>query len=1541
MKQTKINCRLGLFLLLALFLSPELTEAAEKSGFEKASEMDYGPAVAMTTEAPWPKDNIALKGIMVALKNQGFPKTGAPIGKGKTLKMRSKEIKAYKDLPEIYHKQREGIKGYWISLPKGRYDVTLQFAELKRKNLGERVFDISLQNKVLKKDFDILKSTEKKQFVAQELNFKDIEVSDFLKLGFIRKSERSGPAIAGIIIKGKDFEKKINCAGPKTADYEAGWEKNVYVSDPYEAGILFDTETLRYAAGWRFGFFDFNGAVYNEVHGTHPQINLSDNENFQLFGSAAISGWPLAKSRRYKGLYHHGEDIIFNYEIDGSEVWDMPALTAVGKNPVFIRRMDLSPLKNNQEQMILEFNKDAEIINNVVVMKDGDNSLAVGLPGFGKNTFVLKGRTLLLQLKKETSHRFDIHIWKGPEEALKEFRKSLEKKVEKVALKIYCQGGKAKWTEKIHTQGELAPEGNAAFSIDKILLPKNNPYKSWMRPAALDFFKDGKRLALSTWSGDVWIVSGLDESLKKVSWKRFATGLFHPLGLKIVDEKIYVLGRDQITRLHDLNKDGEADFYENFNNDILITKNFHEFVFDLQTDKAGNFYFSKGSPVNAGGEGFGDNINAHHGCIFKLDKEGKTLEVIATGLRAPNGISVGPEGQITSSDNEGGWTPSTPINWIKKGGFYGVMPTAHRREKPLKRDNVLCFIPHDVDRSAGGQVWVPEGVWGQLSGELLHLSYGHLKVFHVMKEEVAGLKQGGVVELKTNGRFDSGIMRARFFKDQLFLCGLKGWETNASEEGGLYRMRYNGKKNYQPKNIRAGQNGLKIEFDQPLDEATALVAGNYAIKQWVYRVSADYGSDTYPVPKNKLWDHQAQWSPLPEKELKKLEAIKDEDAREEARQKIDQKYKSKKDIVNIDSLSLSDDKKTLFIEIKDIKPVMQMQIQLGINAQDGFEIKETIHNSIHSLGNWEGKPGKKVESKLDKKPQGLALSFTQLRDRSSDIRLSEFAALQVAPGESPSVFLNSGPFKADFEGYIKLEKNRELRFSARFKGSYGLKINGQSANSGKAIKLKKGYNKIWISYKPGLKGPSYFRLYWQGHDIPLEPLPPELLFHDADTPGLKEALTLRKGRSLFAEKNCASCHEVGRTTMPELKFSAPRLDDAKDRFNHRWLAVWILEHNKGVSGTESLQVASDLAAFLSPVNEAAAKVDAKKALEGKKLFAELGCASCHDKNSQALVDKKFKASYLADFILSPQRHNAGSKMPKFKLSREEAQALAAHLRTEARKTLPLQRKIPKGDPQKGKAAFTKLNCHGCHQGSVPEKFKKKEDLFKSTLTKSCLYEKNLKVEERAALKIFIKKGADSLNRYVPSEYATRALKNLKCFSCHTRSGQASNWTSPLNIQNQQPPPITYIGEKLKFESLVNIFKGKNKEKMRPWMKARMPRFKNHFAELSDGLMALQGFSSEERIIEKSSAFQIKEGAKILKQTACITCHAIAGKKAIAPFASPGPDLKYAGQRLRKEYYMRWMHKPQRLMPKSGMPTYGFDDEKFEDLFEYIKSLGKN
>ena len=106
------------------------------------------------------------------------------------------------------------------------------------------------------------------------------------------------------------------------------------------------------------------------------------------------------------------------------------------------------------------------------------------------------------------------------------------------------------------------------------------------------FFPDG-RMVVSTHGGDIWIISGIDGDLSDLRWKRHAAGLYEPFGLQVIDGLVYVTCKDRLTRLHDYNGDGEADFYESFSADDDVSIWFHAFNFDLQRDSEGNLYYAK------------------------------------------------------------------------------------------------------------------------------------------------------------------------------------------------------------------------------------------------------------------------------------------------------------------------------------------------------------------------------------------------------------------------------------------------------------------------------------------------------------------------------------------------------------------------------------------------------------------------------------------------------------------------------------------------------------------------------------------------------------------------------------------------------------------------------------------------------------------------------------------------------------------------------------------------------------------------------------
>jgi hypothetical protein len=233
--------------------------------------------------------------------------------------------------------------------------------------------------------------------------------------------------------------------------------------------------------------------------------------------------------------------------------------------------------------------------------------------------------------------------------------------------------------------------------------------------------------------------------------------------------------------------------------------------------------------------------------LLRVSPDGAKLDVVATGFRAPNGIGCGPDGQLTTGDNEGTWTPVCKINWIKPGGFQGVVPLAHRDPPPTDYDRPLCWLPKRVDNSGGSQVWVTSDQWGPWKDRMLHLSYGTCSVLGVLREEVsaahvpsalqprpASVQQGGVVRFPLS--FQSGIMRARFHPvdGQLYVAGLRGWQTTGVKNGAFQRVRYTGAPVRMPIGLRTTKKGVRLDFTCTLDPASASDPQNWSVEVWNY-----------------------------------------------------------------------------------------------------------------------------------------------------------------------------------------------------------------------------------------------------------------------------------------------------------------------------------------------------------------------------------------------------------------------------------------------------------------------------------------------------------------------------------------------------------------------------------------------------------------------------------------------------------------------------------------------------------------------------------
>jgi mono/diheme cytochrome c family protein len=444
----------------------------------------------------------------------------------------------------------------------------------------------------------------------------------------------------------------------------------------------------------------------------------------------------------------------------------------------------------------------------------------------------------------DASRRWRLAAWTGPSDRLDSFLASRRQPVETGG--DIRQGGRGRWKESVVTQVKTAPD-TSAYVFDRLPLPMPNPWRRNVRVADVDFFDDG-RAAVVTFDGDVWLISGVSSASDSLTWSRFASGLYEPLSLSIVGGEIFVFGREGIVRLHDLNNDGEADFYESFCDRIIQSIESREWAMDMVPRPEGGFYVAKGAALDAGprtsdpvAEGFRAG-SAHGGAVIEVSPDGEDVRVFASGFRQPF-LGIHPKtGLLTASDQQGNFVPATPIYVVEEGGYYGVPASAHLNEPLPPPARPLTWIPHSADPSAAGQAWATGDGLGPLSGALIHFSYGLPGLFRAYVDSTGGVLQGAVSPLP--GARDIPAMKGAVHPHDglLYVAGFQIWQSRAANVSGLLRMRYTGLPSAVPTLVRAGEQGIVLRFDTELDLDAAQLPSNYWMRQWNYHRSPEYGS---------------------------------------------------------------------------------------------------------------------------------------------------------------------------------------------------------------------------------------------------------------------------------------------------------------------------------------------------------------------------------------------------------------------------------------------------------------------------------------------------------------------------------------------------------------------------------------------------------------------------------------------------------------------------------------------------------------------------
>lgn len=362
---------------------------------------------------------------------------------------------------------------------------------------------------------------------------------------------------------------------------------------------------------------------------------------------------------------------------------------------------------------------------------------------------------------------------------------------------------------------------------------------TWFKPrvGAMDFHPDG-RLLLTSWdsTGALYALSGVESGdTNQIQIQRIATGLSEPLGMKIVEEDIFVLQKQELSQLIDLDQDGVIDEYRTICDAFGVRPDFHEYAYGL-VYKEGYFYANLGLAMRLMSH---ETQLPDRGTSIKIALDG-SYETIATGLRQANGLGLGPEGEVFVTENQGQWAPACKIIHLQKDHFYGCEYQTGDRYKGQSMSPPAVWLPHhEIGNSPGQIVQVEEGAY---KGQMLHGEVTHGGIKRVFLEKIKGEYQGAVFRFSQG--LEAGINRLVWGPDGALYVGGVGMNGNWGWNGhqfGLQKLMPNGKVPFEMLAVRALADGIEIEFTAPLADGQGEQAADYQLQQWRYETTPMYG----------------------------------------------------------------------------------------------------------------------------------------------------------------------------------------------------------------------------------------------------------------------------------------------------------------------------------------------------------------------------------------------------------------------------------------------------------------------------------------------------------------------------------------------------------------------------------------------------------------------------------------------------------------------------------------------------------------------------
>jgi cytochrome c2/nitrate reductase cytochrome c-type subunit len=493
-----------------------------------------------------------------------------------------------------------------------------------------------------------------------------------------------------------------------------------------------------------------------------------------------------------------------------------------------------------------------------------------------------------------------------------------------------------------------------------------------------------------------------------------------------------------------------------------------------------------------------------------------------------------------------------------------------------------------------------------------------------------------------------------------------------------------------------------------------------------------------------------------------------------------------------------------------------------------------------------------------------------------------------------------------------------------------------------------------------------------------------------------DAPRLADGRRLIIASGCFGCHEI--PGFEGLTFRGPALDSIGNKVVSGWLAVWLKDPksylpeskmgNFRLSADEIASVQGFLLSQRAQVPLDSAVVDWKKAdvANGRALFGELRCVSCHTVNGRGgtmgpeltRIGDKVRRDWLFGYLKDPHRVQSDTPMLQYRLNDDQLRDLTAFL-LEEYGSAGMQSEPPPVTYQDarllaaGRAVFERRGCPSCHRlaaikdtgrigpslagiadrdpdelpyGSNIVRHTTDNYIFLKVLLPDTLGQPSLMPTfaftpvdaAKIALALASIRKSDLPASYVlrrppPAPYRPggpfgEVVARYRCLSCHSVGGFGGDLSTV---------PLDRIGSQLQHDYIAKYLL--NPGAVRVSVEARMPVFHMTSEEaksIADYVSTVFLDDNLEKYDTKFTSTETRRGQELYERLGCQACHQLGTKGGYV-----GPELSASGARLKPGWIAAWLSTPQAYKPDTLQPDYGLSNADARALTAYLSGLGRS